>query len=89
MEKKNEKVAEKIGRKYSICVTHYNNVETVASSLTSILCQVDEKFEIIITDNFSTDGSREVLQRFAKENDNVTALRVAPFSKVPGGEWDL
>jgi glycosyltransferase involved in cell wall biosynthesis len=51
--------------KYSICITHYNEVSYVERSLKNILDQVDERFEVVVVDNFSTDGSYEILKRFA------------------------
>jgi len=53
--------------KYSICITHYNNRDTLEGSLRSILSQIDSTFEIVVVDNMSTDGSLEVLQRYEKE----------------------
>jgi glycosyltransferase involved in cell wall biosynthesis len=53
--------------KYSICVTHFNNVRTVEPSLHSILDQVDERFEIVVVDQDSTDGSLEILEQLALE----------------------
>ncbi len=50
---------------YSICITHYNNRPTIKKSLDSILSQINEKFEIVVVDNFSNDGSQEVLQQYA------------------------
>jgi glycosyltransferase involved in cell wall biosynthesis len=48
--------------KYSICITNYNGGPSIESSLRSILGQLDDRFEIIVVDNLSTDGSREVLR---------------------------
>jgi len=50
---------------YSICITHYNNAPTVKESLESILGQIDSRFEVVVVDNFSDDGSREVLESYA------------------------
>jgi len=50
---------------HSICITHYNNAATVRESLESILAQIDDRFEVIVVDNYSNDGSREVLQGYA------------------------
>jgi glycosyltransferase involved in cell wall biosynthesis len=51
--------------KYSICITHYNCARTVAKSLDSILAQTDDRFEIVVVDNLSQDGSRKILEGFA------------------------
>ncbi|MDG6994395.1 MAG: glycosyltransferase [Nitrososphaerota archaeon] len=54
--------------KYSICVTTYNCISTIKESLDSILSQIDQKYEVIVVDNRSTDGSLEVLQELARDN---------------------
>jgi len=51
--------------KYSICITHFNCGRTVASSIESILAQIDDRFEIVLVDSLSTDGSRQTLGEFA------------------------
>jgi glycosyltransferase involved in cell wall biosynthesis len=50
---------------YSICITHFNNAPTVRQSLESILSQIDDRFEVIVVDNKSYDGSYEILKQFA------------------------
>jgi glycosyltransferase involved in cell wall biosynthesis len=50
---------------YSICITHFNNAPTVKQSLESILNQIDDRFEVVVVDNRSTDGSYEILKEFA------------------------
>jgi glycosyltransferase involved in cell wall biosynthesis len=49
---------------YSICITNSNTVESVKQSLESILAQVDDRFEIIVVDNCSDDGSLEILREY-------------------------
>jgi glycosyltransferase involved in cell wall biosynthesis len=51
---------------YSICITHYNNVRTVRRALDSILAQIDSRFEVVVVDNFSDDGSKEILEEYLK-----------------------
>jgi len=51
--------------KYSVCVTHYNDAPTVKQSMDSILNQIDESMEVVVVDQRSTDGSRQVLQEYA------------------------
>jgi len=50
--------------RYSICITHHNNVETLSDSLASILGQIDDSFEVVIVDDFSNDGSERILKEF-------------------------
>src|SRR5438445_3448665 len=50
---------------YSICVTNYNNVLTLRQSVESILNQIDSRFEIVVVDNKSTDGSQLVLREYS------------------------
>ena len=53
--------------KYSICITHYNNLSTNEESLMSIFRQIDDDFEIIVVDGKSKDGSVEILRKYQKE----------------------
>jgi len=55
--------------KYSILITNYNTMGIVEASLQSVLNQIegDERFEVIVVDNNSTDGSQEVLKKYAGE----------------------
>ena len=50
---------------YSICITHFNNVKSLSQSLESILQQIDERFEVIVVDSLSSDGSLEKLRTYA------------------------
>lgn len=49
---------------YSICITNYNTVNSVRRSLESILAQIDERFEIMVVDNWSNDGSLDILREY-------------------------
>jgi len=51
---------------YSICITLYNNAPTVRRALDSILAQIDNRFEIVAVDNFSTDGTKQILTEYAE-----------------------
>ena len=55
-----------MGKKiYSVCITNYNSIDTIRSSLESILSLLDDSFEVIVCDNYSNDGSRQVLEEYA------------------------
>jgi len=52
--------------KYSICITNYNNKETISECINSILNQIDSRFEIVVVDNMSNDGSERILSEMAE-----------------------
>src|SRR2546428_13910234 len=60
--------------KYSICVTHYNNAPTLRQSLDCVLNQIDDRFEVIIVDNLSSDGSANILQDYSLR-EKITLIR--------------
>lgn len=47
--------------KYSICMCNYNMEDTLERSLSSILEQLTDDFEVLVVDDGSTDGSLNVL----------------------------
>jgi len=68
--------------KYSICITNYNSKDTLSRCLESVLCQIDSEFEVVISDNCSTDGSIEIIEGFAK--NRKIKLIVRPSSRGQG-----
>jgi glycosyltransferase involved in cell wall biosynthesis len=54
----------KVLPKYSVCMTCYNETSTIRDSLTSLLNQLNKDCEVVVVDNFSRDGTYEVLQEF-------------------------
>ena len=52
--------------KYSVCITNYNSIDTIRESMKSIFNQLNESFEIVVCDNCSKDGSKEILQEYAR-----------------------
>ena len=59
---------------YSVCITYKNVATTLERSLISILSQLDDRFEVIIVDGGSTDGTGEVLERLQHKYGNLTVI---------------
>lgn len=51
--------------KISVITAVYNNRDTVAQALDSVLAQTHPDIELVVIDGGSTDGTREVLQDYA------------------------
>ena len=49
----------------SVIVVNYNGIETIAACLDSVCVSSGAGIEVIVVDNASTDGSRQVIERFA------------------------
>jgi glycosyltransferase involved in cell wall biosynthesis len=69
--------------KYSICITYRNVVETVGKSLDSILSQLDDRFEVIVVDGGSTDGTLETVRKLSRNYRRLTLVCV-PCSRGLG-----
>lgn len=48
---------------YSICICNYNMADTIEKSLISLLEQLDDRFEVVIVDDGSTDDSVSIVKR--------------------------
>ena len=52
---------------YSVCICNYNMKEYLEISLKSILEQLDERYEVLVIDDGSNDGSLEILADLEKK----------------------
>ena len=62
----------------SIYGTVYNNAKYIGACLNSLiqaLPDFDDYYELVIVDNYSTDGTFKILRNFAKEHKNVKLLQ--------------
>lgn len=73
--------------KYSICMTCFNEVSTVRESINSLLRQLNEDYEVIIVDNFSKDGTYEILKEF--EHSNSVKIVQERSSRGKGRQFAL
>lgn len=60
--------------KVSVIVPVLNAGEYLQTCIESIMKQKYGVFEILLIDNGSTDGSREICERYAKEHENIRVL---------------
>ena len=60
--------------KYSVCMCNYNMADTLERSLTSILDNVDDRFEVVLVDDGSTDNSVEVARALALRYKNLRVV---------------
>lgn len=61
---------------YSICMCNYNMADTIEQSLTSLLTQIDNRFEVVVVDDGSTDKSVEVVQILQAVYSNLRLIKL-------------
>ncbi len=61
--------------KVTIGMPVYNGENFIEAAITSILAQSFEDFELLISDNASTDRTRAICERFASEDGRVRYIR--------------
>lgn len=70
----------------SICIPTYNRADTLEQSLKHLVenSEIDDRVEIIVSDNCSTDNTKEVVSRFprVKYYCNETNIKDYNFSKA-------
>jgi glycosyltransferase involved in cell wall biosynthesis len=54
---------------YSVCMTCFNEIDNVKVSLDSLLGQLDENYEVVVVDNFSKDGTYDVLRGYEQSHN--------------------
>lgn len=59
----------------SIGMPVYNNIETISEAIETILNQSFSDFELIISDNASTDGTENICRKYAKKDSRITYIR--------------
>ena len=73
----------------SVCLASYNGEKYLKQQLDSILQQVRDGDELIISDDGSTDGTLALLRDYQKNYDNIRVVKGPKdgFSSNFGGEY--
>ena len=59
----------------SILLPAYNSRHLIGTAIQSVLNQTQHRFELIVINDCSTDGTEEVVERFARNDDRIKLLR--------------
>src|SRR5688500_17690003 len=59
----------------TVGVPVYNGEKLLAAALDSLLAQTYRNFKVIISDNASTDGTREIGESYARKDERVVYTR--------------
>lgn len=72
----------------TVCLITYNQAPYVEQSLDSIFMQkTDFAWELVIADDYSTDGTRKILQEYKKRYPKQVKLILQKSNKGPEDNW--
>jgi glycosyltransferase involved in cell wall biosynthesis len=74
----------RIGEKISACLLTFNNIQVIESTLLSILDQTVSGYEVIVSDDCSTDGTWERILEIAATDRRIRAIRTPKNLGMPG-----
>ena len=67
----------------SIVVNNYNNEKYLKDCVEALLRQTYRNIEIVIVDAFSTDKSRELINKFAHYDSRIKPIFTDSYKKYP------
>ena len=68
----------------SVGLAVYNGENYLSESIEALLGQSYEDFELIISDNASTDGTADICRSYAKQDSRINYIRQPRTSAAPG-----
>jgi hypothetical protein len=73
----------------SVIIPVRNRVKTIGDAIKSVLAQkTNFKFNLIITDNYSSDGTTEIIKKYAAEDNRVVHIIPDSTDLGIGGCWN-
>lgn len=80
---------EKFDCEVSVVIPVYNRARTIEDAVRSVLRQTCSfKYNVIVVDNHSTDGTYEILERLAQSNEKVVHIVPEETDLCIGGCWN-
>ena len=73
-----------IGEKISVCLLTYNHVDVIESTLRTILDQTITGYEVIVSDDCSSDGTWERILALAAADARIKPVRTPHNMGMPG-----
>jgi len=73
----------------SVLTAVYNNASYIEQTVRSVLAQTFTDFEYILVDDGSTDGSLEIMQRLAEQDDRIRLLQPGRLGISPAANYGL
>lgn len=74
----------------SVLIPVRNRVKTIEDAIKSVLSQVtDYSFNLLIVDNYSTDGTSEIIQKYAQEDSRIIHIIPERDDLGIGGCWNV
>ncbi len=72
----------------SVCLITYNHAKFIREAIEGVLMQeVDFSWELIIADDFSTDGTREILIEYSQKHPSFITLILQEKNVGPAQNW--
>lgn len=72
----------------SVCLITYNHENYIRQAIEGVVCQkVDFEWELIIADDFSTDGTRTILKEYQEKYPNQIRLILQEKNVGPAQNW--
>ena len=70
-----------MSKRIAVCIQAYNEEAFISETIQSILNQTFTDFDLIISDNYSTDSTAEIINTHQRNDDRIIIWKPAVFCK--------